>query len=160
MEHKVLVVSDSHGNFTRLNKIYEHEKPVSTIVHCGDGVGDLFHVPVSSGVRVITVTGNVDLGRGYDMERIVVSTINGVKVMVTHGDIYRVQNGCKSLYDAGREHEVDVVLFGHTHKQYIKEGRPVLFNPGTVSHGFYGILTIGNGIELSHHSLDRAGVRE
>ena len=41
-----------------------------------------------------------------------------------------------------------MVLFGHTHKKYLAEGTPLLFNPGAAQGGLYGVVVMGERIEV------------
>ncbi len=151
MKTKLLVISDSHGNQVKIEQALVKEHPVDWIVHCGDGAGDLAPVRVPPGVNVIRVLGNVDTWRGYDYERQVIQEINGATVMAVHGDLFRVQDGFDQLVIEARLHRADLVLFGHTHVTTHREGRPVLFNPGTASKGSYGVVFIEKGRMEFHH---------
>ena len=35
-----------------------------------------------------------------------------------------------------------MVVFGHTHTPYLEEKEVILFNPGALKDGFYGVLDI------------------
>lgn len=150
---KILVVSDSHGNRDIVSRIIKHENPLDYIVHCGDGAGDLFNVEMPDGVKVTRVTGNVDLYRNYHMERIEIFTLNSLKIMVVHGDQFRVHNNYEWLIREAAERGVDLVFFGHTHKKHLSGNRPVIFNPGPANRGMYGIVTLGENIEFSHRVI-------
>ena len=150
MTVRLLVFSDSHNNRYLLNRILMHEMPVDYIIHCGDGVGDLFHMDIPDGVKVVKVSGNVDLHRGYDIERIDFLVMNGFKIMVAHGDLFRVQDDYGLILSEGKRQGADAVFFGHTHKKFLSDGKPVLFNPGPANKGYYGIVTLGEKNEFSH----------
>lgn len=142
---KLLIVSDSHGNVSRIQKIVDQEDPFDCLIHCGDGIRDLFHVDVPGGARIVRVSGNIDLSVVYDMDRIVTQEIGGMRFMITHGDLYDAHNGYGMLLSEGRKMGCDIVLFGHTHTQYHSGGRPILFNPGAAANGFYGVINIAEG---------------
>ena len=143
---KILIVSDSHGNNTRLQTIVNHERPFDFIVHCGDGVSDLFHVNYPSEVRTIKVSGNVDVARGIDIEREVYFSFNKYSFLVIHGDQYGVKSGYSNLIKKGLDEQVDLILFGHTHCPDYINSLPILINPGEASRGFYGTLDISDAI--------------
>ena len=151
---KVLVVSDSHGNTAKLGRIIRREAPFDVLVHCGDGAGDLIQVDIPLGASVIRVSGNVDLARNLDAERLVVQEIGDLTVMVSHGDEFRVHAGYEVIERSGRSHNADVVLFGHTHVAYHGEGRPVLLNPGPATNGKYGLLHLGPALRAELKSLE------
>ncbi len=154
MKKKILIVSDSHGNSTRLSLILRKEYPFDYLVHCGDGVTDLFNVDILPGISVIKVTGNVDLHRGLDINRIEVFQVEGKTFMVIHGERSCVKSGFDKLLMESNEWGADVVLFGHTHVESISGNEPVLFNPGPANDGSYGIIFVSSEhLEFCHKRL-------
>jgi uncharacterized protein len=146
---KILVVSDSHGNFSILDKILEENKPFDYLIHCGDGVDDLSNLYIES--KIIKVSGNVDLYRGIDIVRVNLISIEDKKILVVHGDLLGVKNGYESLRSESIRVGADITLFGHSHIQYLSDHKPYLFNPGAAIDGFYGIIEIGNTIKFIHN---------
>ncbi|HOW83089.1 MAG TPA: YfcE family phosphodiesterase [Spirochaetota bacterium] len=142
MSCKILVISDTHGNQVKTGMIIKKEAPFDCLVHCGDGIGDLEGMPIPVSATVIKVPGNVDLYRYRGLDRIETAEICGRSIMVVHGDIFGVHSDYAGLIDAARERDVDIVFFGHTHVPLYREGSPVLFNPGTVTNGSYGVVTL------------------
>jgi len=156
MKKKILVVSDSHNNYKKLEAIIKEEAPFDYIVHCGDGAGDLLHIDLPWGVNVIRVLGNVDVMRGCDFDRCDLIVVNQKKIYVTHGDLFHVKNDCTEILLEGERKGADVILFGHTHIQFQGGGSPVLFNPGYSAKGFYGIVEVGDSeITFYHKSLKK-----
>ncbi len=153
MSSKILVISDSHGNRDIVSRIIKHENPLDFIVHCGDGAGDIFHAEIPEGAKVIKVMGNVDLSRNYDMERVEIFTADSLRIMVAHGDQFRVQDDYTGLIREAGKRGADLVFFGHTHKKHLSGDRPVIFNPGPVNRGMYGIVTLGENVEFSHRVI-------
>ncbi|MBN2080208.1 MAG: YfcE family phosphodiesterase [Spirochaetes bacterium] len=150
---RIVVVSDSHGNTPRLSGILARESPFDVLVHCGDGTGDLFHVEIPSGVTVVAVSGNIDVARGSDRERMGFFEADDTRFLVVHGDQYRVHHDYSWIEREGRARNVDVVLFGHTHSKFHGPGRPILFNPGPASGGYYGYITTGKRLHFEHRRL-------
>jgi len=152
---RILVVSDSHGNHVRLQRIIDEVGDFDFLVHCGDGAPDLIHVTVPAGVPVVKVAGNVDLMRPVDLDRLSEFTFSGKKILVVHGDMFGVQNGFKSILREGVSRGAEVIFFGHTHIQFTGEKRPLLFNPGAANRGSYGIVEIDQGgrLHCSHYSV-------
>ncbi|MBR4175571.1 MAG: metallophosphoesterase family protein, partial [Lachnospiraceae bacterium] len=37
---KILIISDSHGNFSAIRKVLSMEKDAQMLIHCGDIEGD------------------------------------------------------------------------------------------------------------------------
>jgi len=153
MTLKMLVVSDSHGNYTRLQKIIEKEMPFDYMVHCGDGVNDLFQVDIPGKVKILKVAGNVDRHRTPGIQDIDTATIEGKRIMIVHGDRFGVNYGYDRLVAGGRKLGACVIFFGHTHIPFLRKDDPVLFNPGTVSKGSYGIVMFAQDISFFHKNL-------
>ncbi len=150
---KIVVVSDSHGNTPRLSGIIAFEQPFDILIHCGDGISDLFHVEIPQGVVVVGVTGNIDVARGIDRERLATFEADDSLFMVVHGDQYRVHHDYSWIEREWRIRNADVVLFGHTHSRFHGQGNPILFNPGPASGGHYGCITTGERLLFEHRKL-------
>ena len=82
--------------------------------------------------------------------------LNGVKVMITHGDQYNVKYGIETAKTAARAAKCKVLLFGHTHEPMLDyEDGLYIMNPGSLhrsSNGkkTYGVLEIKNGQILTN----------
>ena len=153
MPCKILVVSDSHGAVQKLDAIVRHEEPFDVLVHCGDGVNDLSHITIPVATRVLKVTGNVDISHGYIFERTIVEELFGRRIMVTHGDLFRVERDLAMLLEEGRLQGADIICFGHTHMKFYQDGPIVLFSPGPAKDGLYGVITIGADIRCRHRNI-------
>ena len=153
MSGKILVISDSHGALQKLDAIVRHEEPFDVLVHCGDGVEDLSRIIIPATTRVIKVTGNIDISRGYIFERTIIAELYSRRIMVTHGDMFRVDRDLAILLEEGVRQGADIICFGHTHTAFHRDGPAILFSPGAVSDGFYGVLTMGADIRCGHRTL-------
>ena len=124
---RIAVISDSHGNKSGINKIFESVQ-FDYLFFLGDGLGDLGNYIYLD--NVYAVSGNCDFFSSYPNERII--ELAGKKLLITHGNRYGVKGGINNLLEYAHTQGVDIVLFGHTHKQ-IAEERQGLFvaNPGT-----------------------------
>lgn len=143
MIRKILVISDTHGGRDLLQKCIDISAPFDMIIHCGDGVKDIRGADIPANAVVLAVAGNTDSYSSVEEETLLVETINGRTVMITHGHLYNVKSGLNVLSKFADEIKADVVLFGHTHRSFLCMNNPVLFNPGDLSTGSYGIITIG-----------------
>ncbi len=152
--HKLVVVSDSHGNHVKLSRIIDREYPFDCLVHCGDGVNDLFHVEIPEHVTVVRVCGNIDMARCLDVDRIAFFEAGTARMMVTHGDQFGVHNGFGPIEREGKSRKADAVIFGHTHAAYHRDGKPALFNPGPANNGMYGLVFIEGSLRFSHDRLE------
>lgn len=148
---KILVVSDSHGNSVMLQRIIDRESPFDRLVHCGDGAADLLYVRLPAATPVTLVLGNVDRARGIELPASEVLEVEGVRILVTHGDAFHVKSDYGALARAARTQGFDAALFGHTHIKHLRARRPVLFNPGPALGGSYGIVEVSGGHMAFRH---------
>jgi len=140
MNLKIVVVSDTHGNANLLEKVIDDCSPFDMIIHCGDGVKDICSADIPGNSTVLKVMGNTDINSGCDADDIITEIIFDKTVMVTHGHQFEVKSGLKRLMREAINFNAYVVLFGHTHEQFFLNGVPLLFNPGNLSNGSYGII--------------------
>src|SRR5690554_7363289 len=149
---RVLVVSDSHGDFSTLRRIYEQErkggqdgeKTLDLLVHLGDGALDAMLLQRMTGIRVEAVNGNND-PRGAFPDELSLQ-LEGVRVYMNHGHSLGVRAGLELLARAARKENAGLALFGHTHREELVEKRGLtLLNPGSASHwggSSYALLEI------------------
>ena len=144
---KILVFSDSHGNSVNMIKAIElHKTSVELIIFLGDGLRDIDIVKEKfPSISVFSVKGNCDFFSS-DIPKESVLDLDGIRVLVVHGDKYNVKYGISTVAYAGLEKEVDAIFFGHTHVpcefcEYYGERRIQLFNPGSIgASGTYGVV--------------------
>jgi putative phosphoesterase len=141
---KIMVVSDTHGNYLAPVTILE-ETGADMLIHLGDEINDALTLDLIVDVPVIKVPGNCDHGAKEPRE--LLESFSGKLFFITHGDIYRVKNGLDQLVEKTKKVKASVALFGHTHKPLIQNQDGVLLiNPGTLMAGSdsksYAILTV------------------
>ncbi len=129
---KLLVFSDSHGDIMRMKEIIDQSEDIDMIIHLGDMVRDAEDIrSIYPDLKVECVAGNNDWFSDAPRERILV--IDGIRLMLTHGNSYGVKNSCGKIAQRGSELGVDAVLFGHTHLPYENyHGSILLVNPGSI----------------------------
>ncbi|MBJ6727618.1 metallophosphoesterase family protein [Geomesophilobacter sediminis] len=153
---RILVLSDSHGNYGRALKAHELAGAVDHVVHLGDGEEDARLLEDVLEIPVLRVAGNCDLGSRLPQERLV--RFGNTPVLITHGNRYHVKGGLAHLARRGREAGAAVVLYGHTHlAQVDQDDEILLINPGALqgNRGSYAIVTIEAGrIEAELFSFD------
>jgi len=149
---RVLVVSDSHGDFSTLRRIYEQErkggqageKPLDLLIHLGDGALDAMLLQKMTGIRVEAVNGNND-PRGAFPDELCLQ-LEEVRVYMNHGHNLGVRVNLQLLIRAARQEKAGLALFGHTHQETLVEKRGLtLLNPGSASHwggSSYALLEI------------------
>ena len=144
---KILVFSDSHGSPSKIVKAIEaHKGKADLVIFLGDGLRDIEYVKGKfPSLTFFCVRGNCDF-LGADVPKQSVLDLDGIRILVCHGDRYNVKYTLDTIKYAGAELEVDAILFGHTHSpceicEYVAERRIQLFNPGSIGTGdTYGVL--------------------
>lgn len=141
---KLLVISDSHGNYAHALKAHQLAAPVDHIVHLGDGsedarlMEDLLEVPVHR------VAGNCDCDARLPTE--LTLEFGQCRIFLTHGNRELVKSGLGRLIGKGIEAGAAVILYGHTHLPAVATAEGMLLvNPGALKSGFpgsYAILTV------------------
>ena len=130
---KILVISDTHRNISNVIKIMKKLKNLDRIIHLGDNVSDIFDIISIFNTPIDYVAGNCDYyGENYKLEDII--EINSKKILITHGHLYKVKSGYEEISKIAKEKEVDIVLFGHTHRSFLGYYDDMLImNPGSIS---------------------------
>lgn len=146
---RIFIASDSHNNQTALQHAILKEAP-DAIIHLGDGYDDL---PKNSNTPIYQVCGNCDSIFCALPEKRVIE-LDGVRILITHGQKYNVKFSLSSLLFAAMEEQASLVLFGHTHVPYedIHTNGISLINPGAIYRAphRYGMLITSKG-EFSYY---------
>lgn len=148
---KVLVISDSHLKLDYLITIFNKEQP-DVVLCAGDHSKDGEELSyVCPDAKYYIVRGNCDIfDRRHEDELII--ELEGFKILLAHGHEYRVKYDYFSIEERGRRLSCDIVIFGHTHVQYLSNKNGItLFNPGAVYGREYGILDINNNHFKFYH---------
>lgn len=154
---RVLIMSDSHGNFPLALKACEAAEPFDCLLHLGDGAEDTELLAHALEVPVIHVAGNCDLGSTAPRE--LLWECDGKKLLLVHGDAYGVKWGLARLEARTVAVGADAVLFGHTHRATVSTLSGILaVNPGTLMRGAqytsFAVLEITpDGISASLHDI-------
>ncbi|PLV59838.1 phosphodiesterase [Thermotoga sp. KOL6] len=147
---KIVVLSDTHGEFSATKRALELAGKFDEIWHLGDV---LYHGPrnplpadynpkeltsLLKRYRVRYIRGNCDADVDVrflgipEMPRIGMEFLEDVKVLLLHGDQFEYEES--DTVKLAKTYRCDVILFGHTHVPLIerKEGILIL-NPGSPS---------------------------
>lgn len=126
---KIIIVSDTHGNYRAIDRLLPIMLESDYVFHLGDHDGDIMRYYGKLKDKLYSVKGNCD-GGGEDL----ILQIEDLKVMLTHGDRYRVKSSNMSLLYRAQELGVNVVFYGHTHCASIDTIQGVtLINPGCMT---------------------------
>ena len=148
----ILVMSDSHGRDDYLERIVETHLNSDLFVFLRDGIRDAEQVfdkyrTVSSKI----VCGNCDWFQN-DYSPLSVFTCAGVTVTACHGHRFGVKSGLGVYAEYAKSSGASLALFGHTHTECeINYDGVMMFNPGAVCEGSYGIVHIEKGAVLCSH---------
>ena len=137
---KILVLSDSHGEFNNMVELVKRENP-DKIIFSGDCSKDCIELSyIYEKIEFVIVKGNMDRS-DYSTPDNEIFNMFGYKTLVTHGHIYGVKSNLNSLHSMAKESQCRVVIFGHTHKRYSNEINDIMFfNPGAFIDGSYGVI--------------------
>jgi putative phosphoesterase len=130
------IISDTHDRLSMVRKALTlfKERDITTLVHAGDFISP-FVIPLFEGFHMYGTFGNNDgekkgLLTTFNTIRAVVTDIfcevriDNLNIAVTHGHI-------PSLLELLlRSNQYDLIVYGHTHEPEIREGAPILINPG------------------------------
>lgn len=145
---KIYVISDSHGDFDSLYKIFKKASPApDLLIFLGDGIKEINDISSIFNIPLIAVRGNNDIDADEPYERIEI--IQNHRIFITHGHGYRIYKGKEILINKVKENNCGIALFGHTHVQYMEKLDGItFFNPGAIkfarsgSKRGYGIINI------------------
>jgi uncharacterized protein len=141
---RLLVISDSHGNYPQVLKAHELAGPVDHIIHLGDGADDALLLEQLLEVPIFQVGGNCDMD--YRLPQELTLDLGACRLFLTHGNRHMVKSGLRQLIDKGMEVGATVTLYGHTHRPAVhRESGMLLVNPGALKQGLpgsYAILTV------------------
>ena len=124
-----IVLSDTHNNFSALEKLLPKMLENDFVFHLGDNQSDILSYRKELGAKIYSVKGNCD-GGGADQ----IIEIESVKILLTHGDKYGVKNSLLNLVFRAKELGVKAVFYGHTHIADIEVIDGITFiNPGCMT---------------------------
>ena len=142
---KALIISDSHGRANDVMDAVEQVNP-DVVFHLGDGANDLRGFGLLyPDVTLYQVGGNCDYSSNMELVRQV--NLQGIRILMTHGHIFKVKQSIEKLVKEAKGRNADVVLYGHTHTSFFEERDGLMIiNPGSIGYsGRYGVLTVDNG---------------
>ena len=145
---KLVIFSDSHGNVANMEDMVRLEHP-DRILHLGDLVHDAQALQEKfPDIPVTFVPGNCD-GRRPDLPEQRVFTLEGCRLLMTHGHIYHVKMGPGAAIRAAREAGAHLLCFGHTHEAYCEfQNGMWVVNPGSIgslAKPTYAVVVLEDG---------------
>ena len=143
---KILLVSDSHGDYEALDQLAKKYPNMDLYLHAGDSEQDEFSIK-----PFISVRGNCD--HYYDFPNFLVIPTPAGNIYIQHTPFVS-----KSVIS---EHNAKIVIHGHTHTRRKEMVNGILFiNSGAISFardkydGSYAIIEIENQrVEVKFYTL-------
>lgn len=132
---RIVVMSDSHGNYSAVEKIVRRNLDADMFLHLGDGEEDVDKVILrfpETASRFVHVKGNCDIGSLSPS--VYTMPIGGHAIYASHGYLQGVKYSLESIKKIAIANECDIILFGHTHNRYMNyENGIYMMNPGSAS---------------------------
>ena len=132
---RIIVISDTHGNFSNLENILLRNADADWFIHLGDGERELDRFIIENPVyerKVIHVAGNCDYNSLSHNDFILPAAY--CKIFATHGHNYHVKMSLEPLKTTAKEKGCNIILYGHTHSRFMhQENGLYIMNPGSAS---------------------------
>lgn len=152
---RIIVLSDTHGNYSALENILTRNADADWFIHLGDGETELKKFSISNPVferRIIHVAGNCDYNSMSHDDFIL--PLTSCKIFATHGHHYGVKSSLESLKKTALLNGCNIALYGHTHSRFMKyENGLYIMNPGSASYP-----RDGNNPSFGHIDISPAGI--
>lgn len=125
---RVLIISDTHGRHTAFDRAIMEAGKIDYLVHLGDTEGGEDYIEAFCGCPAYILAGNNDFFSRNLREMEIY--FGKKKAFMAHGHQYSVSLGVERILDEGRSRNADIVMFGHTHRPYLKKfGDITVLNP-------------------------------
>ena len=135
---RVVVISDSHGHGSVVDRIIRRESKADVVVFLGDVTSDIEDFTYEyTDKKFYIVSGNCDMFSSFPYST--VANIGGVNVFMTHGHSLGVKSGIGGVTAAAKQSDCKIALYGHTHVPIIKyEDGLYVVNPGSCARSREG----------------------
>ena len=150
---KIVVVSDSHGNYRNFISVLRKHKDADCIIHAGDGESDVGELEMYENAlfkKLIFVGGNCDIHGIHERTRI--AELGGIRIFIAHGDAYDVKTDKTVIARKAAAENCQAAVFGHSHIRYCAVVDGVfLLNPGSCdmqadnTPPSYAVMTVEDG---------------
>ena len=151
---KALILSDIHNARKNAVNVIRENKDSDAIIFLGDGEKNFELAMAACGLdisgttkqEVWQVAGNCDWDSSEFTVKITEFANTRIYISHGHGEGVKSRAGIESLAEIAGANGCKIAFFGHTHRQFKEERNGVvLFNPGAVLNGEYGIIQIEDG---------------
>jgi uncharacterized protein len=125
---RLLITSDIHGDLDALETVIRKHSDISIHLNAGDCC---LEKQRCERYHMISVKGNNDYGSDLPLFRVL--EFESMRILLTHGHMEHVKMSLERLRLKASIHQVDLVIFGHTHKPYLTQENGIIFlNPGAL----------------------------
>ncbi|MBQ3161358.1 MAG: metallophosphoesterase [Oscillospiraceae bacterium] len=130
---RIIVMSDSHGQSSQVERIIRANPEADMFIHLGDGESEIAQMKIKyPDIDLRSVRGNCDWSK--DSPDFLVVDCGTAKIFCCHGHRYSVKSGTELLRSIARDNGCAAAFFGHTHERYIaREDGIEILNPGSCS---------------------------
>jgi len=134
---KIIVLSDTHGEYRRLEQVVRQHEDADKFIHLGDGERDvdrLFSMMPQVQGKFCYLNGNCDYGLLYEgMSSLTLPLPYGHQIFAAHGHKFQVKFSTARIVYEARQCQADIVLYGHTHVSDCRyEDGIYIINPGSL----------------------------
>ncbi len=152
---RIIVISDTHGNYQNLEKVIKKNTFADWIIHLGDGELELDRFVIARPIvapKIIHVAGNCDYD-SFSPDFFVLPVMEH-KIFATHGHKYGVGGPLDRIKKAAADNGCDIVLFGHTHMRLnVFEDGMWIMNPGSAALPRDGKKPSFGSIDISEYGV-------
>ncbi len=150
---KIGITGDTHGNMQAIRRIVAISPSVDIWLHTGDYASDANVLASQTGIKVVSVAGNCDIGtHATDAKPDEFIVLENYKIWLTHGHRYMQWNEKADMGYWAKQFDQDIVVYGHTHMPVCEYyGDALLINPGSPSRprggsdAQFAVLTLNKG---------------
>ncbi|HAS79253.1 MAG TPA: metallophosphoesterase [Ruminococcus sp.] len=131
---RIIVMSDSHGNYYPVKEIMQRNLAADMFIHLGDGEREFDEAAKELSLcNTYHVKGNCDFG-SMSPDMLCINLEYGHRLIAAHGHNQYVNFTLDNLKKAAAENNADIILYGHTHERFCKyEDGLYIMNPGSAS---------------------------
>ena len=153
MSYRIVCASDGHGARSAREALVCQMPACDLFCYLGDVESDALYfraalAQVRPAAAFLAVAGNCDPFSALALT--VRHQAAGVRLLATHGHLFSVKQTLDLLAQAALDNGCVLALFGHTHIPCCQwQGGVLLFNPGALRQGQWGVVEIGEKGEIS-----------
>lgn len=139
---RILVFSDSHGQYLPMKKAIEAQPDAEAIIFLGDGHCDFEYCKqFINNKRIYAVKGNNDFHCEYPLRQLI--NEGEENIYICHGHYEYVKSSLSGLLVKAGENHCKIALYGHTHRQQTDYCNGIYtFCPGALYNDEYGVIDI------------------